>query len=53
MSDTYEAIAADAIQILFMLGLATKPHSAEAIHKAADSLAARLETLGLIERRGE
>jgi hypothetical protein len=52
MSDTYERIATDAIQILFMLSFNTSP-SLPAIHKAADSLAARLETLGLIERRGQ
>jgi len=52
MSDTYERIATDAIQILFMLSFNTSP-SLPAIHKAADSLAARLETLALIERRGQ
>ena len=55
MSDTYERIATDAIQILFMLSL--EPAGAQThpkgIHRAADSLAARLETLALIERRGE
>ena len=55
MSDTYERIATDAIQILFMLSL--EPVGAQThpkgIHRAADALAARLETLGLIERRGQ
>jgi hypothetical protein len=45
MSDTYERIATDA-------SFNTSP-SLPAIHKAADALAARLETLTLIERRGE
>ena len=51
MSDTHEAIATDAIRILFMLAL--EPVGAQThpkgIHRAADALAARLETLGLSE----
>ena len=47
MSDTYEAIATDAIRILFLIAFNPIPQSET--HKAADSLAARLETLGLSE----
>jgi len=45
MSDTYEAIAGDAIRILFLVAFNPMPDSE--IHKAADTLAARFETLGL------
>ena len=53
MSDTYERIATDAIQVLFMLAVDESKRNYSDIHRAADSLAARLETLGLIERRGQ
>ena len=52
MSDTHERIATDAIRILFMLAFESRsdtPPTPLAIHRAADSLAARLETLGLSE----
>lgn len=48
MSDTYERIATDAIQILFMLSL--NESKREDIHRAADTLATRLETLGRVNR---
>lgn len=46
-TDSHEAIAADAIQILFLIGLGKVPMQFLEIQQAADTLAARLETLGL------
>ena len=50
MSDTYERIATDAIQILFMLAFDDGQTNQQGIHRAADTLAARLETLGRANR---